>query len=98
MYDGIAGTYQTDNETSYNTPFEALIEANRKWEEAPDLHVSRLLIVLRKPDAAEVAVDNEAAYFQFTSSKACKAFARKKSQIVWSRADKQEWNGDANLM
>lgn len=98
MYDGLGAKYNFDDAVSYNDPYEALISANKKWDETSEPQTWRLLIVLRKADATEKSISDDRAYFQFTSSKACSTFANERSRIEWSDSDVQKWNGDAKMM
>lgn len=93
IYEGNIEKYNVASTGSFDTPFDALAEANKKWDSYPDFQIARLLLVLKGDEAL-----NNYAYFQFTSSSACKKFILGKENIVWSNPSEQIWNGDATIM
>lgn len=98
IYKGIVGKYDTKDLQGYDTPYDALVYANRSWDADPDLQIPRLLIVLEETDSLERDSIRKEAYFQFTDSKSCEDFAVNAEPIEWSTVDDQKWNGNAHYM
>lgn len=97
-YRGMVGVYQTESETVYNTPHEALSAANKKWNSSPDPSERRLLVVIRECDVDDTPTPETMAFFQFADSQSCKKFVDDHSEIIWSIPETQQWNGDAKMM
>ncbi|MBQ7485513.1 MAG: hypothetical protein IJT78_02680 [Oscillospiraceae bacterium] len=90
--------YSLENATSYTDPYAALAQANREWDAVPEPHIGRLLIVLQVEDVSDANKNDKRAFFQFTSGKACLAFIKQESEIIWSSEANQLWNGNAEFM
>ena len=93
IYEGNIEKYNATLTEGFDTPFDALAEANKKWDSYPEFQIARLLVVLKDDESL-----NNYAYFQFTSSSACKKFLSGKENIVWSNPSEQIWNGDSTMM
>lgn len=84
------------NDFTHDDAYEALKEANKKWNSIPDNNIGRLLVVILQN---ELNQDEETyAFFQFTDSNACELFVKKREKIAWSANDKKTWNGNAEFM
>lgn len=97
-YQGRGATYNTGKELFFDNPYNALKNANEKWNANPDFQIARLLVVV----ALDTSQDNisliQYAFFQFTNSKSCENFIIDQDKIIWSTNEEQTWNGNAKMM
>lgn len=97
-YQGRGAIYNTEKELFFNNPYNALKNANDKWNVNPDFQIARLLVVV----ALNTSNDNisliQYAFFQFTNSKSCENFIVTQNEIIWSSNEDQVWNGNAKMM
>lgn len=93
IYEGQFANYNNVKTSDFNSPYEALDYANKKWQKDPNLQVHRLLVVKR-----DDCQKNEYAFFQFTNYQACNKFIENNENIIWSNNKNQHWNGNAKLM
>lgn len=97
-YEGNIDAYEIEKAVAYDNPYVALADADKQWSNAYSSSESRLLIVFRKDDIANLAVENNVALFGFSSTKTCKFFIENRKDIVWSSMSNQMWNGDDRHM
>ena len=95
-YQGRYAIYNTEKELFFDNPYNALKNANAKWDANRDFQIARLLVVVAVDTANTSLI--QYAFFQFTNSKACKNFITSKTDIVWSSNEAQVWNGNAQMM
>lgn len=81
-----------ENTKAYDSPYDALLQANIDWNRKEAVEGHRFFIILQ--DGAE----KHNAYFQFTDNSACEKFIRDKKHIIWSSPEEQVWNGNACAM
>ena len=97
-YQGRGAIYNTEKELFFDNPYNALKNANNKWNANPDFQIARLLVVV----ALDTSQDNISliryAFFQFTNSKSCENFIVTQNNIIWSSNEDQVWNGNAKMM
>lgn len=94
-YEGLPANYQIKNAPAYDTPYEALVAANKKWKSSSDM---RLLVVIRECDSDDATASETMAFFQFTDSQSCSEFANRLCEIIWSSPEEPRWNGNATIM
>lgn len=80
--------------------YEALLDADAQWNAKPDqdFECARLLVVIQTEIRAGREITVQEAFFQFTDSKACRAFAANREAFSWATEDSQNWNGNASFM
>lgn len=98
IYSGINATYDFENGEVFQNPFEALKNANNEWNFNPDYQAPRLLVVIKLENIGYNTPLFRYAFFQFTNSNACEKFIAEQNEIIWSNADDQIWNGNAQMM
>jgi len=98
IYSGINAKYDFENGLFFKNPFEALKNANNKWDSKPDYQIPRLLVVIELEDIRCNTPLFRYAFFQFTNSKACEQFIFNQTDIKWSDNDDQVWNGNLHIM
>ena len=93
-YKGCNGVYNIQEFEKYDNPYDALKTANKEWNAEPDIHIPRLLVIIKEDKRST----DRFAYFQFTDSKACDKFIEDRGKIIWSNEKNQKWNGNGNFM
>ena len=80
--------------------YEALLDADAQWNAKPDqdFECARLLVVIQTEIQAGKEITVQKAFFQFTDSEACEAFAASLEAFSWVTEESQNWNGDAKMM
>ena len=101
-YKGEIGKYDVEDLHAYDSPYQALLEASRKWDNAPDPYERRLLVVLGSIDSKNAGEkSNQYAFFQFTDAESCMDFIKSQKKIKWvdsSAPVSGYWNGNAHMM
>ena len=95
IFEGRNHQYSVNAEKARRDPYEALQEANELWDNTPDIHQARLLVLKRTDNIND---ENNYAWFQFTSREACLRFCNNRDRIEWSQKENSKWNGDASFM
>lgn len=97
-YEGKGSNYRLEKETCFDTPYDALKNANDKWNSNPDFQIARLLVIISLDTSQDNLSLLKYAFFQFTNSESCKKFIINQNKIIWSTNEHQIWNGDAKMM
>lgn len=99
IYEGIACERKNANHNFlFNSPYDALENANRVWDSNPELQIPRLLAVCEKTTYTNGDQSIKFAFFQFKDSKSCLEYISQNTVIKWSDYKTQIWNGNANFM
>lgn len=97
-YQGRGAIYNTEKELAFDNPYNALKNANEKWNANPDFQIARLLVVVALDTSKDDISSIKYALFQFTNSKSCENFIVTQNDIIWSSNEDQNWNGNAQMM
>ena len=101
-YRGVASGYEPKDLPAHDSPYQALLEASKKWDNGPDSYERCLLVVLGMSDSENAGGESRKyAFFQFTSAEACMDFIKKCKEIKWLSSSAPIdgcWNGDAHMM
>ncbi len=100
VYLGAGRAYNLSGLHAYDDPHEALLDANAQWNAKPGQNpeCARLLVVIQTEIQAGKEITVQKAFFQFTDSEACEAFAASLEAFSWVTEESQNWNGDAKMM
>lgn len=97
-YLGAGRAYDLSGLCAYDDPYEALLDANAQWDAEPDPYIARLLVVIQTEIRAGKEIIVQKAFFQFTDSEICEAFAAARKRFIWATEERRNWNGNASFM
>ena len=100
VYLGAGRKYDLSGLRAHDDPYEALLDADAQWNAKPGQgpECARLLVVIQTENRAGKEITVQEAFFQFTNSEACIAFAASREAFLWASEESQNWNGDAEMM
>lgn len=100
VYLSAGRTYYLRGLRAHDDPYEALLDADAQWNAKPDQdpECARLLVVIQTEIRAGKEIIVQKAFFQFTDSEICEAFAAARKRFIWATEERRNWNGNASFM